>query len=486
MGVLRRKSPLFRRKSSRNVSAIEAEVDYIVQRSLFLQATQAQHEEVPTFARKEYQTGSLLGSGSFSTVHAIIGFKLSSNSSSKQRRRSFKQCSSSQHPLLASTTCSSQGSSSNLSLESSPKNPQELPQTARFNLTQYAFDDSGEARYAVKMVRKELLTKANKGSNHSAAFHNAAADLVVEAQYLAALDHPNILKLRGLAQGGCASFADGHDGFFFIVDRLQETLGDRITRWKQQQQQKPQEDLLALKANYALQIADALAYLHDRRILFRDLKPNNVGFQKDDPDTIQLFDFGLCRELPATADSYQDNNNDDDDDSNVAFQMSGAGTYLYMAPEVVNRRTYNLKADVYSWAFLFHEMIALERPFDEYTAEEHKEFVCEIGQRPSLTDFGLPQGLQTLLRFAWEQDPTERWTMRQVCRELQPILEDLRAVASPTGIETVAAARPKQEATTQPTMVPSDCNKGWTRRSLTRMSLLGRQAFDAVSELMGK
>jgi len=474
MGVLRQKSPIFRRKSSRNVSAIEAEVDYIVQRSPFLLAaaeTQAQHEEVaPTFARKEYQTGRLLGSGSFSTVHAIIGFKLSSNSSSK---RSNKQ--PSQHPLIASA-CSSQGSSSNLSLDSTP---QEILQNARVNLTQYAFNNSGEAKYAVKMVKKELTKKPH-------AFRSAAADLVVEAQYLAALDHPNILQLRGQAQGGCASFLDGHDGFFFIVDRLEETLGDRIQRWKETAQEP--RSLLALQANCALQIADALAYLHDRRILFRDLKPNNVGFKKDVPDTVQLFDFGLCRELPATSDSYEDNTEEDDDyNDNEAFQMSGAGTYLYMAPELVNSRTYNLKADVYSWAFLFHEMIALERPFDEFTVEEHKEFVCEIGQRPSLADHGMPGGLQTLLRFAWEQDPTQRLTMRQVCQQLKPIVEVLEAKQAASS-SPIAAARARRRDSLQATsMVPPFADtKGWTRRSLTRMSLLGRQAFDAVSELIGK
>ena len=71
MGVLRRKSPLFRRKSSRNVSAIETEVDYIVQRSPFLKDAEARAQteaeanaraiSMPTFLRKEFQTGSLLG-----------------------------------------------------------------------------------------------------------------------------------------------------------------------------------------------------------------------------------------------------------------------------------------------------------------------------------------------------------------------------------------------------------------------------------------
>ena len=185
---------------------------------------------------------------------------------------------------------------------------------------------------------------------------------------------------------------------------------------------------MTVQAGYALQLADALAYLHDRRILFRDLKPSNVGFRTQDPNTVQLFDFGLCRELPATQENYED-------DDQTSFLMSGAGTYLYMAPEISTAKRYNLKADVYSWAFLFHEMIALQRPFAGFTFDEHKEFVCEIGQRPSLTDYNIPLNLQMLLRQAWEQDPTERLTMRQVCHQLKAIVDEPQSSseAAPAG-----------------------------------------------------
>ena len=428
MGVLRRKSPLFRRKSNRNVSAIEVEVEDVIQRSPFLQADAQQmgpqHASassgapplpLATFQRKEFQVGSLLGTGSFSSVHAIIGYKLASNSSSSSKKSKQHQRTSSSSSLLdVSFSVSASLSSTSSSTASTSL------QDSRVALSQTAFDTAGTARYAVKFVKKELTKKPH-------AFRGAAVDLIVEAKYLAALDHRNIIKLRGLAVGGSTGFLDGHDGFFLIVDRLQETLGDRIESWKQlpldgsdaqQQQQQQRHDLLTLQTDYASQIGEALAYLHDRRILFRDLKPSNVGFRPEDPHTVQLFDFGLCRELP-------EDSNDDDDDSMV-FRMSGAGTYLYMAAEVINQKRYNLKCDVYSWAFMFHEMIALERPFDHYSVSEHKEFVCEIGQRPSVEDYNLPLALQTLLRQAWEQDPKMRLTMRQACNKLQPILRDFQ------------------------------------------------------------
>ncbi|CAB9518734.1 protein kinase kinase kinase [Seminavis robusta] len=71
---------------------------------------------------------------------------------------------------------------------------------------------------------------------------------------------------------------------------------------KTKQQRKPErypQDLVALQTNYALQIVHALEYLHDRGIVVRDLRPNTIGF-KDYPNhhTIQLFDFGFCKEVP--------------------------------------------------------------------------------------------------------------------------------------------------------------------------------------------
>jgi serine/threonine protein kinase len=421
MGVLRRKSPLFRRRSCRNVAAIEAEVDYIVQRSPFLAAAEERQGlssssssasaslalQVPTFHRKEFQVGAVLGTGSFSQVHSLVGFKLIASKKRKEQQQQHQPQDHTPTPSWSSTDLSASQQQLSCTIDVEDR---------RQAFAQSAYDHNGEACYAVKFVKKDLSKTPHE-------FRGAAADLFVEAKYLAALSHPNILKLRGVATGGSAAFVDGYDCFFIIVDRLSETLADRIQRWQQQlpgMDATMKRDLLTMKVDYALQIADALAYLHDRRILFRDLKPSNVGFQAHDPHTIQLFDFGLSRELPV--DATNEGHYEDD----YAFKMSGAGTFQYMAVECLNTKRYNLKADTFSFAICVFEMITLKRPFEHYTIAEHKEFVCEIGQRPSLTDHDIPSALQSLLRKAWEQDPTERLTMRQVCGQLQPIVQDLR------------------------------------------------------------
>lgn len=58
------------------------------------------------------------------------------------------------------------------------------------------------------------------------------SDTALEAEFLASLNHPHIIKLRGMTHSKAAGFANGAQGFFLIIDRLEETLDHRIQTWK--------------------------------------------------------------------------------------------------------------------------------------------------------------------------------------------------------------------------------------------------------------
>jgi serine/threonine protein kinase len=189
-----------------------------------------------------------------------------------------------------------------------------------------------EKRYAMKHLKAKLLSQSEN-------FRLAAAELAVEAHMLASFDHPNVMKIRGWAANGVASFTDGrHDSFFLLLDRLDETLDQRVSIWQKQaaaqssqhgltgnlvtdlwrrfsiapvnedpdlqqhqqnleqhEQQQAAESQQLEKLGICVEIASALAYLHGKGVIFRDLKPNNIGFLNG---RVQLFDFGLSRELP--------------------------------------------------------------------------------------------------------------------------------------------------------------------------------------------
>jgi serine/threonine protein kinase len=332
------------------------------------------------------------------------------------------------------------------------------------NYNSHHHQQQQQPRFAMKHLKHKLMSQPDN-------FRLAAAELAVEAHMLASFDHPNILKIRGWSANGVASFTSGrHDSFFLLLDRLDETLDQRIVQWQriqavheaqaaqistnvvtdlwrrfavQQQQQQQQQQELALnqqqqhlyleKLGVCSDIASALSYLHERGVIFRDLKPNNIGFLNG---RVQLFDFGLSRELPGQ-------------DLQEPFEMSGkVGTLRYMAVEVACHSRYNVSADVYSWAMVSYETLTLQKPFSGWTRDMHSNLVCGRGVRPETNTTAVAAGLlgaaggnnhhynsnnmsmRGLLEAAWNQSPDNRPSMMQVCLSMQSIEEEQLHVAS--------------------------------------------------------
>jgi len=349
----------------RSLQTVQANIAEMERDSLFLQ----QHAPKNTFAvfsRSEIRTGPLLGKGGFSLVYEITGFCLDPTVS--------ERCTVQQQRLREE------------------------------------YCDEQPGTFCIKYLNgANLLAKSPKD------FQCALADLATEAAFMSRLDHPNILSIRGLPMDGLAALADGqHDSYFIITDRLGETLEQWIQTNKKTAAAAASPKAppvfgaqsLQEKCDYALQLADALQYLHEHRIIFRDLKPQNIGFSVTD-HRIQLFDFGLCRELPSS--EWRDE----------VFQMSGVGTRRYMAPEIIIKDgRYNAKADVYSWAVVTWELVSGYKPYAHYSAADHCAMVCQGGERPKLDRTHWPEHLRTILVHAWSESVAERWSMARVVAEL--------------------------------------------------------------------
>jgi Protein kinase domain len=228
--------------------------------------------DVPLLDRSEIMAGTLLGNGAFSEVYQIWGFRLQD---------------------------------------------QDWQREAREKLARTAMSEMGNCAYVLKHLRNELTHDKNR-------FVHAASDLVLEALFLSKFDHENIIKLRGTSRGIDTFDNVQHDGFFLILDRLDCTLSDKIGQWARHASCRRKVYSHNLwdymeKIDLSLQIARGLDYLHDRDVLYRDLKPDNIGIQTvDGRHVVKIFDFGLCRELPEECPV----------DTKV-FHMSGVGTRRY-------------------------------------------------------------------------------------------------------------------------------------------------------------
>lgn len=295
--------------------------------------------------------------------------------------------------------------------------------------------ESSNHHYCVKFLKPSVLPERKK-------FARGIADLAIEAHFLASLNHPHILKIRGVSESfqlfdpSSPSFlADiTHEpglsgGCFLLLDQLSITLDKKITQeWKETQfywnsfLNRTVQDIRGTKRKLfkleritvALQLAQAMQYLHQHNICYRDLKPDNIGF--DLQDSLKLFDFGLAKELK----DYKRH-------VDGTYQLTAnTGSKRYMAPEVASRERYNLSVDVFSYGILFWEICSLEKPFDGFTEVQHMNLVVQRGHRPRLDALkNWPVSVKHIISRCWHPISIERPTFRQVVNALIQVRSEM-------------------------------------------------------------
>lgn len=145
-------------------------------------------------------------------------------------------------------------------------------------------------------------------------------------------------------------------------------------------------------------------------ILYRDLKPENVGV--DSQGVVKIFDFGLAKELKA---KYKVGDDE--------YKLSVAGTRRYMAPEVFLKKAYGKPADVYSFALTMWEILALEKPYSKLSVVDMTQKVCHKGKRPSSIK-DVDKDINEMMSSSWSQDPKVRLTMNDIHEKLGAFLSD--------------------------------------------------------------
>ncbi|XP_055791267.1 mitogen-activated protein kinase kinase kinase 21-like isoform X2 [Salvelinus fontinalis] len=222
-----------------------------------------------------------------------------------------------------------------------------------------------------------------------------------EAKLFSMLQHPNIIKLEGVCL---------EEPNLCLV--MEYARGGTLTRALTGRRIPPH-----ILVNWAVQIARGMHYLHEEAvvpIIHRDLKSCNIllleKIENDDigRKTLKITDFGLAREWHNTT------------------KMSAAGTYSWMAPEVIKSSLFSKGSDVWSYGVLLWELLTGEVPYRgiDGLAVAYGVAVNKLTLPIPST---CPEPFSKLMEECWEQDPHIRPSFASILEQLTAIEEAVMA-----------------------------------------------------------
>ena len=165
----------------------------------------------------------------------------------------------------------------------------------------------------------------------------------------------------------------------------------------------------------ALQTASALALVHERGLIHRDLKPGNIMVL--DGGSVKLLDFGICRSRG---------------DSEITQEGMLVGTVLYMSPEQVLGEELDFRTDIFSLGSVFYHAFTGNLPFPGKSFPEVCMTILDANPTtPSKTRPGFPQPLEDFLLKCLSRDAAERYpTGNAAYGALRAVLDNVRLSSS--------------------------------------------------------
>jgi eukaryotic-like serine/threonine-protein kinase len=243
-----------------------------------------------------------------------------------------------------------------------------------------------------------------------------------EARLLASLNHPHVAAIYGFEETA---------GVHALVLELVEgpTLAERLQRGPLP---------IAEAVRIARQVADALEAAHERGVVHRDLKPQNIKVKPD--GTVKVLDFGLAKAAMAAA-------NDADVSSASTAPIDGTregtllGTTSYMSPEQARGHAVDRRTDIWAFGCVLYEMLTGRRVFAGETISDTLAAVLKQEPDWQALPTDTPPGIRSLLRRSLKKDAVDRLHDIADARiEIQEAIAE-PAEMTPTGPPRRAAAR---------------------------------------------
>ncbi len=200
-----------------------------------------------------------------------------------------------------------------------------------------------------------------------------------ESKAIAVLSHPNIVKIYDVGfsdklQYIVMEYIDG----ITLKEYIEE---ERVLTWKD-------------TVHFVIQILRALQHAHDKGIVHRDIKPQNIMMFSD--GTIKVMDFGIAKFAREEGKTATD---------------QAIGSVHYISPEQASGAVTDAKSDIYSVGAMMYEMLSGRKPFDSDNpvaiAVMHMH---DIPERPRAINPDIPDGLEEIILKAMEKAPADRYS----------------------------------------------------------------------------
>ncbi len=220
-----------------------------------------------------------------------------------------------------------------------------------------------------------------------------ASDIVFHQRFLReehiglSVDHPGIIKVLNTRE---------KSRLYLVMEYVD---GELLSKRLQRERRLPVQTAI----DYAVQILDILLYLHDRNVVHRDLKPDNIMIMKD--GRLKLIDFGIALDTAMRKITW-------------GGLSQPVGTPDYMSPEQIKGQRGSTRTDIYSLGVMLYEMLTGRVPFqgdNVYTAMQAKMTGSPVP--PCQLRREVPAQLEEVVLHAIEREPDDRFSSAKEMRE---------------------------------------------------------------------